>query len=176
MNSIALILYYGFARYLPKSVTPLVGKCSKAIRYLLCKRIFRSCGEKCNIETGVYFGTGKDISLGNKSGLGRRIKILNRVVSIGDYVMIGEDSLFIGNGHNYDKIDIPIGEQGSKEKTPLIIEDDVWIGMRVIILPGCKKIGKGVIVGAGSVVTKDIPDYAIVGGNPARIIRYRKAD
>jgi maltose O-acetyltransferase len=55
----------------------------------------------------------------------------------------------------------------------LQIDDDVWIGARAMILPGCKHIGKGVIIGAGSVVTKDIPDYAIVGGNPARVIKYR---
>ena len=68
-----------------------------------------------------------------------------------------------------------MGHQGGNtEKTPLVVEDDVWFGARVIILPGCKHIGKGVIVGAGAVVTKDIPDYAIVGGNPARILKYRK--
>ncbi|MDR3704394.1 MAG: CatB-related O-acetyltransferase [Paludibacteraceae bacterium] len=176
MNTAALILYYGFARYLPKSVTPVIGKCAKAFRYQLCKRLFQSCGKKCNIETGAYFGNGRDISLGYKSGLGANFKMLNRTVTIGNYLMMGEDVLFLGGGHNYDRTDIPMGKQGGKEKTPLTIADDVWIGARVIILPGCKEIGEGAIVGAGSVVTKDIPDYAIVGGNPARIIRYRKAD
>ena len=49
-----------------------------------------------------------------------------------------------------------------------------WIGARAIILPGCKRIGAHSIIGAGAVVTKDVPDYAIVGGNPAKIIRMRK--
>ena len=53
------------------------------------------------------------------------------------------------------------------------IGDDVWIGTRAIILPGVT-IGNGVIIGAGAVVTKDVPDYAIVGGVPARVIRFRK--
>lgn len=57
-------------------------------------------------------------------------------------------------------------------KGPIIIEDDVWIGDEALILSGVK-IGKGAIVAAGSVVTKDIPPYAIVGGNPAKIIKYR---
>lgn len=175
MNPVALLLYYTFAKHLPKSVTPVIGKCSKAIRYSLCKIIFRSCGKDCNIEKGAYFGSGKDISLGNKSGLGTNFKMLNREVTIGNYLMMGEDVLFLGGGHNFDRTDVPMGEQGGKEKTPLTIADDVWIGARVIILPGCTKIGKGVIIGAGSVVTKDIPDYAIVGGNPARIIRHRNA-
>lgn len=55
----------------------------------------------------------------------------------------------------------------------LEIMNDVWIGENVIILPGCKKIGNGAIVGAGSVVTHDVPPYAIVAGNPARVLRYR---
>lgn len=61
-----------------------------------------------------------------------------------------------------------------KERPPLHIAGDVWIGARAIILPGCKRIGHGAIVGAGSVVTKDVPDWAIVGGNPAKIIKMRK--
>lgn len=55
----------------------------------------------------------------------------------------------------------------------LTIGNDVWIGQYAIILPSCKNIGDGAVVGAGSVVTKDVPDYAIVAGNPARIIKYR---
>ncbi len=58
--------------------------------------------------------------------------------------------------------------------TPLEICGDVWIGSRVIILPGCKRIGAHSIIGAGAVVTHDVPDYAIVGGNPAKVIRMRK--
>ena len=61
--------------------------------------------------------------------------------------------------------------QGSTRKW-VIIEDDVWIGTRAIILPGTR-IGKGSIIGAGSVVTKDVPQYSIVGGNPARILKTR---
>lgn len=63
--------------------------------------------------------------------------------------------------------------QGMSKEHPVLIEDDVWIGANVIILPGVK-ISKGSIIGAGSVVTKNVPEYAIVGGNPARVIKYRK--
>ena len=56
---------------------------------------------------------------------------------------------------------------------PLIIGHDVWIGWGTIILPGCRRIGDGAVIGAGSVVTKDVPDYAIVAGVPAQVLRYR---
>lgn len=55
----------------------------------------------------------------------------------------------------------------------LVIEDDVWIGHNVMILPGCKHVGRGAIIGAGAVVTKDVPAYAIVAGNPAKKLRDR---
>lgn len=53
------------------------------------------------------------------------------------------------------------------------IMNDVWVGCNVTILPGCKRIGNGAIIGAGSIVTRDVPPYAIVAGNPAKILRYR---
>ncbi len=79
-------------------------------------------------------------------------------------------------GHNHDRTDIPMGHQGSTTSTPLHIAGDVWIGARAIILPGCRRIGHGAIIGAGAVVTKDVPDWAVVGGNPARIIKSRKSE
>ena len=87
---------------------------------------------------------------------------------------MGEDVLFQGGGHRFDNPNVPLGEEGNLPDTPLEICEDVWIGARVIILPGCKQIGAHSIIGAGAVVTHDVPDYAIVGGNPAKIIRMRK--
>ena len=63
-------------------------------------------------------------------------------------------------------------QQGFDTERPVTIDDDVWIGDRVLILAGVH-VGKGAIIGAGAVVTKDVPPYAIVGGNPAHIIRMR---
>jgi maltose O-acetyltransferase len=64
--------------------------------------------------------------------------------------------------------------QGFDELTPLVIEDDVWIGANVIILPSAKRIGTGSIVAAGAVVVKDVPALMIVGGNPATVLRDRR--
>ena len=170
-------LYYGFARFLPKSTTPIVGKFALKLRRRICSHLFikdetHHC-LKLNVERGAYFGSGKSFTIGNEVGLGKNFKSLNRIVIIDDYLMMGEDVLFLGGGHNFDRIDIPIGQQGGKGPTPLHIAGDVWLGARVIVLPGCRRIGHGAVVGAGSVVTKDVPDWAIVGGNPARIIRFR---
>ena len=172
------LLYYGFARHLPKSTVPLLGKASRAIRRSICKQLFnKDEAHQCkdlNVEQGAYFGSGKNFTVGNGVGLGKNFKSLNRIVTIDDYLMMGEDVLFLGGGHNYDRTDIPMGQQGGKEVTPLHIAGDVWIGARAIILPGCRRIGHGAIIGAGAVVTKDVPDWAVVGGNPATIIKMRK--
>ncbi len=73
--------------------------------------------------------------------------------------------------HIFDKINIPMIRQGIRT-APVIIEDDVWIGHGVTILKGTK-IYKGAIIAAGAVVTKDVPPYSVVGGVPAKIIKYR---
>ena len=86
--------------------------------------------------------------------------------------MMGPDVVILTNSHIFTDISLPMRCQG-ETVAPVYIGDDVWIGTRVIILPGVR-IGNGVIIGAGAVVTKDIPDYAVVGGIPAKIIRYRK--
>ena len=176
MKKFCFFIYYAFARYLPKSTTPLIGKPARKLRRFLCKRFFPKCGKGLNIENNVYLGSGKDIEVGDYVGFGSNFKTLNRILKIGNELMMGEDVLFLGGGHVHDRLDIPMGKQGREGKTPLEICDDVWIGARVIILPGCKKIGTGVIIGAGAVVTKDIPDYAIVGGNPAKVIKYRNQE
>lgn len=172
------VLYYGFARFLPKSTFRFMGKTSKAIRRSICQNMFhKDETHQCrnlNVEQGAYFGSGKNFTVGDNVGLGKNFKSLNRIVTIDNYLMMGEDVLFLGGGHNYDSTDIPMGEQGDKEPTPLHIAGDVWIGARVIVLPGCRRIGHGAVVGAGAVVTKDVPDWAVVGGNPATILKYRK--
>lgn len=178
MRKLSLLLYYIFARYLPKSTVPFVGKLSGRIRARLCKHIFNGTCNNLNVEQGAYFGNGRNFTVGNNVGIGKDFVCHSRTVAIKDHLMMGEDVLFQGGNHGFDRTDIPIGTAGQNNigTTPLFIDGDVWIGSRAIILPGCKKIGHGSIIGAGAVVTKDVPDWAIMGGNPARIIRKRKEE
>ena len=103
---------------------------------------------------------------------------------MGDYVHIAADVKIIMGGNNnhntqfistYPFFDLTALKRAYKKKNDTILGNDIWLGMSSIILPGIK-IGNGVIVAAGSVVTKDIPAYSVVAGNPAKIVRKRFCD
>ena len=174
MRTFFLVLYYGFARHLPKSTRPL-GTFAKWLRFQCAKHMFAECkGKDVNLEQGAYVGNGRNFHVHGDAGIGRNFACHNRIVTIHGNLMMGEDVLFQGGGHRFDNPDVLIGSEGDYPDTPLEIGIDVWIGSRAIILPGCQRIGAHSIIGAGSVVTHDVPDYAIVGGNPARVIRMRK--
>lgn len=83
--------------------------------------------------------------------------------------MMAPDIIVIDINHNFERIDIPMNKQKYKKLNKIVIEDDVWIGMKVLIMPG-KNIKKGSIIGAGCVLTKTYPEYSIIGGNPSRLI------
>ena len=159
---------YFFASRLPNSYSRIkIGQ--KAFRKLCGKLILAECGKNVNIEKNAVFSS--RVTLGDNSGIGIRASIGGET-HIGKNVMMGPDCIIYTRNHAFSRTDIPMYEQGFQEEKPVFISDDVWIGGRVIILPGVK-IGTGAVIGAGSVVTKDVPDYAIVGGNPAKVLKYR---
>jgi acetyltransferase-like isoleucine patch superfamily enzyme len=90
---------------------------------------------------------------------------------MGDNVMVGPNVVMDTSRHNTNRLDIPMKQQGLSYAS-IMVEDDVWIGANVVITCGVT-VGRGSIVGAGAVVTKDVPPYAIVGGVPARVIGHR---
>lgn len=141
------------------------------MRSYVGKHLFDRCGMNINIEKGADFGSGYGISIGNNSGLGINCKVRGPL-EIGDNVMMGPDVVIMTNSHNFERIDIPMNIQGSAVPKRVVIGNDVWIGTRVIILPGVT-VGNGAIIGAGAVVTKDVPDMAVAGGCPAKVIKYR---
>ncbi len=165
-------LYHCFAKHLPASNSFICGNFSKKIRGFLTRKIVISAGKNINVEKGAIFSS--KIRIGDNSGIGRNAKIPEQV-TIGNDVMMGPECLMYTQNHAFDRLDIPMWRQGHSPASPIMIGDDVWIGGRVIILPGVN-IGSGSIIGAGSVVAKDVPPYAIVGGAPAKIIKYRNED
>jgi len=92
-------------------------------------------------------------------------------ITIGDNVQIGPQTVIWGRDHGIAKGELIRNQEHIK--CEIVIEDDVWIAANVVILKGVR-VGMGAVVGAGSIVTKDIPPYSIVVGNPARVIKYRE--
>lgn len=169
-----MLAYYIIAFNLPSTTVPFIGKLSGRFRTFLCQKLFRSFGTDSSVQKRVYIGLGSNISMGKESNLGINFRVHNSSLTVGDHVMMGPDVLIMGGGHVFSSLDKPMCQQGDIGKTNLVISDDVWIGARVLILGKTNTIGKGAIIAAGSVVTKPVPDYAIVGGNPAKIIGFRK--
>lgn len=166
-------LYYGFAIYLPQK-THFGGNLSCLIRRWICRHIFEFCGINVNIERGAKFGTGTAIRIGNNSGLGVNCVIPNGSI-IGENVMMGPNCYIHERNHAFNRTDVPMVQQGYSIRKPVVIDDDVWIGRDVTIMVG-RHIAKGSIIAANCVLTKDFPEYSIVGGNPSRLIRSRFSD
>ncbi len=165
---IGRVLYVGIGKHLPMSGAR-VSLGARRFRQFCAHLILEDCGEWVNIDKGVTFAT--DIKLGNGSGIGANCSIPTGV-SIGENVMMGIDILMFTNEHRHDDVTVPMGAQGRTPVEPIVIEDDVWIGSRSLIMKGVR-IGHGAIIAAGSVVTKSVPPYEIWGGNPARFLKSR---
>lgn len=171
---LALILYKTILTWLPGSYSPFGGKYMLRLRYLCCKNIFLECGKNVNIERRAKFGSGFRLKIGDNSSIGINCYVPGDIV-IGKDVMMGPNCYFLSANHAFDRTDIPIRLQGGSGARKAIIEDDVWIGREVLFTPG-RTVKKGSIVAARCVLSKDFPEYSIIGGNPARLIRSRKPD
>ena len=116
---------------------------------------------------------GEGIEIGDNVGISQSCFIQVRGnVKIGSYVIMGPGVSIFSENHNADNTDEYIMNQGATRKG-VTIEDGVWLGAKCTILDGVT-IGRHAIVAAGSVVTKDVPAYGIVGGIPAKLIKNRK--
>lgn len=131
-------------------------------------------GDECLFAPGVSFvvtDTGR-ISLGNRIYIGRNCVLSSDTgISIGDNTMLAEFVSVIDANHSFEKNGVPIRDQ-DLNGLPVKIGRDVWIGRGCAILQGTT-IGDGAVIGSNSVVTRDIPDYAVACGTPARVVKYR---
>ena len=162
------LLYRTIGIHLPKSYAK-INLGGRSIRAFCARLMLAKVGKHINIEKGVRFSASTEI--GDYSGIGENSRLYGKVV-LGDYVMMGRECFIYTYNHETSRTDIPMQRQGSTPQRPVKIGNDVWLGSRVTILPGVT-IGDGAIVGASSVVTKDVPPYAVACGNPARVVKYR---
>ena len=167
-SKILFILYRITAAWLPISQR---SGFAKKFRSFWAKRIAQ-CGKDVNIERHAVFTPG--LTLGDRSGVGIDCEVYGPV-TIGKDVMMGPEVVIYTSGHRFDRTDIPMMGQDFTDPEPVTIGNDVWIGRRVMIMPGVT-IGDGCVIGAGAVVTKNIPPYTVAGGVPAKVLKIRKTD
>jgi acetyltransferase-like isoleucine patch superfamily enzyme len=117
----------------------------------------------CTINNGVG-----DIIIGKRTRIGMS-NVLIGPVSIGNDVILAQNIVMSGLNHGYEDITLPPHNQPVTKKQ-ITLEDEIWIGANSVVLAGVT-IGKHAVVAAGSVVTKNVPPYSVVVGNPARVIR-----
>jgi maltose O-acetyltransferase len=168
MSKFLYFLYISLFRFTPEIYRPYA-LFFPHLRRFLVKGFVKNCGKgirvKHNADVGMF------IKIGNFSELGTNCVIQSNT-EIGNNVIMGPDVKIYTKNHNYASLDIPIQYQGhTSEKT--VIGNDVWLGANVVVTPGVI-IGSHSVVAAGAIVTKNVPEYAIVGGVPARVLKYRK--
>lgn len=172
MNPVKLVcalLYYTIGRRLPRSFWP-GGRVFSNARVALMRGMGCRIGPGCTIEYGVDIGLRGALVLGPGCELNAGAVLRN--ARLGAYVLVGPAVTMLDRQHRMDRIDIPMKLQGEIRYPPTIIHDDVWVGQGAILMPGLT-IGRGAVIAAGAVVTRDVPDYAIVGGVPAKVLRRR---
>jgi len=149
---------YGCVKYLPMPVGDF-------FRYSVLK-LFMKKIESMRIKDGATFWFPEGISIGRHVSINEWVFIDGYGgVEIGDHVRIAHRASVVSENHDFMSLEKPIYLQ-KKKKGKIVIEDDVWIGMGAKILMDVT-IGRGAVIGAGAVVTKDVRPYAIVGGVPA---------
>lgn len=131
---------------------------------------FRRSGRNIRLDRGLFVYPGR-VSLGDDVFIGR-YSFLDGDIEIGNGVMLAGSVAIVGGDHEFRTVGLPMFASAREHWNRTVISDDVWIGHGAIILNGLT-IGRGAMVAAGSVVTKDVPPYAIVAGNPARVISSR---
>lgn len=136
----------------------------------ILKKLFSKTGEKFTIMPIFYCDYGFNIEIGENFYANHNLVILDaNKVTFGDNVFIGPNCGFYTSGHPLDKDERKKGEYAK----PIKVGNDVWLGGNVCVMPGVS-IGNNVVIGAGSVVTKNVPSNVIACGNPCRVIRKQK--
>lgn len=170
LRKTVLLIYYTIGIRFPTQPVP-GWRIGYAIRRHLVGFLAEKCGKNIIVKQNAYFGSCLRLRIGDNAQIGANCRI-GPDVTIGNDVVMGPDVILMTTAHAFEDPAIPVRLQGALPIRPITIGDDVWISTRVIVLPGVT-IGKGAIVGANSLVTKDVEPYSIVGGCPAKFLRRR---
>jgi acetyltransferase-like isoleucine patch superfamily enzyme len=142
----------------------------------LCKKKFKFFGEGAEFRPGAYAFACSKISIGKNVVIRPNTMFFadNRPdgaeITIEDLVLIGSGVHFYVTNHRFDNTNLSIYHQGHYQSKPIVVKTGAWIGANAIILPGVT-IGINSVVGAGSIVTKDVPNFTVAVGNPAKVIK-----
>ncbi|MBN2501245.1 MAG: acyltransferase [Anaerolineales bacterium] len=168
----AKIASWEFFRWLIIILGDIPGVVGVFLRYLFLRPFFKHSDGFFRMLERVVVEYPHGLSLGKDVGFNIGCWVNARGdVTIGDYVILGPYCVIHSANHNMESLDVPVQQQGFVEM-PVTIGDNVWMGARVTVLPGVT-IGENAVIGAGAVVTKDIPPNAIAVGNPAQVLRLR---
>jgi len=127
-----------------------------------------SCGPGLDIRPPILIEYAERVSIGSNVFINADFQVIGSgKITIGNNVLIGPGARLYTPNHS---LDIDLRREGWEIGLPITIEDDVWFGGSVVVCPGVT-VGRGAVVGAGSVLTKDVPPGVMVAGNPARVIR-----
>ena len=170
IRKIYYIFYYAVIMHLPHS---------RYIKLMNWIRTFYVCNvlgimkrsKSARFQNNVYLGGLGAVSIGKDCQINEHAFLQGAI--IGDNVMIAPYVALIANKKDVNSTDILMSTVEKEKGLKIIIEDDVWIGRNAIVMPGVR-IGKGSIIGAGSVVTKDVEPFSVMGGVPATLIKKRK--
>ena len=134
---------------------------------------FKACGSNVILSSGGKFIRPDEVSLGTNVFIGSNFHISARNVTIGNNVMIGPNFIIEADDHLYKKVGVLMFDMKDERTHGYVkIEDDVWIGASSIILKRVT-VGEGSVIGAGSIITKDIPPYSICVGSPCKPFKTR---
>lgn len=120
-----------------------------------------------NVQSSIIIGTNTYVGENNN------LRAADGIIRIGNHCLISQGVTIVTSNHSIKDRRIITEQPWDSKRSKVIIEDGVWVGANAVILPDVT-IGEGAVVGAGSIVTKDVPSYAIVAGNPSKIIKFRE--
>lgn len=167
MKKIVYFIYISLFRFTPEIYRPYA-LITPLLRRMMVSFFVNKCGKKIRVKRNADISM--FIEIGDFSELGTNC-IIQSNTFIGNNVIMGPDVKIYTRNHRFESLEIPIQNQGHTEEK-VVIGNDVWIGANSIILSGVI-IGDHSIIAAGSVVTKDVSECSIVGGIPAKVIKYR---